>query len=640
MSVNDSLSSMILTDANIIAYIYNIVKESASEAVSLKTVTSSKNQVNIIRPGIEGVNRATTDCRGSGGAPKDFRSCRHSNAYSIEYNPVDLMIVGGSALNIYDHLLKELKERREINALETYLKKKTSDIDIVWWPRPSTDKEIIVSSSMAIQNVVIAFKEQLVKNFAAKKDEINEKLRPYIKEASLEINVKLFHVFVAGVWSVNIEFIVEGVAEALKICDISVHDSGSSQLYDMDGNKIKELLFMTADPIYCNPRQGHRNSISYLVIDDLYVAVPNIQSFVTQQLLAFSNLIRRGEVKAFINYKRVEFIKKLLQNIVVNSSNTRNRKELIEVFKTDNPSYPQQVVEEIDEYEKQSIYKLREKILSLCPKNTEDELISQLYKRATVNENAVKDSYIRGISDEIEKIKARLRGKSTDKETTSQIRREYDELFRTADNLRVRLIRSSPMEIVTISEGADPLQPILEREGEMDKVVQKLFADRKAEANRRQAEAEAKRKADVAAHQRRLDEDRRRAAEQQRYEEEQYRASMAATSAPRNSRQFHIVHHPAGTPLPSGMSWVPAPIVPLPRNGPPPQVFVDPATGQKWYPHPTTGQIIVQGPDGRWYPRDLPPISMSFQPPRQGPYRGKGVGTRKNRKTNNTTLKH
>jgi hypothetical protein len=36
---------------------------------------------------------------------------------------------------------------------------------MVWWPRPSTNKEIIVSSSKAIETMVIyTFKEELVKN--------------------------------------------------------------------------------------------------------------------------------------------------------------------------------------------------------------------------------------------------------------------------------------------------------------------------------------------------------------------------------------------------------------------------------------------------------------------------------------------
>jgi hypothetical protein len=625
MSSEEGLSSMILTNAGLIADIYNIVKESGSNAVSNDLVLSSKNNVNIIKPGIPGVNRSTTNCRASipNSAIANSKACRRSNAYSIIYNSADIMIVGGAALNIYDYLLSEFKERREIETLENYLKKKTSDIDIVWWPRPSTDKEIIVSSSKAIENVVYIFKEELVKNFAAKKEELQNKLKPYIKDATLEINVTIFQVWRAGVWSVNIEFIVG--ENVLKICDISVHDSGSSQLYNSEGQIITDMRFMTNDPIYCDPRQGSLNSISYLVVNDIYVAVPGILSFIKQQMLAFDNLLRRNQEKAFINYKRVQFIKKLLQNIIITNSNKRNYKELIEVFKTDNLEHIQSIIININKREKESINKLRAKILELCGRNTDDTFIKHLCYRASVDEDALAHEYLSRISSEINTIKERITNK-LERITILQFKEQYNNLLLYLEDVRKQILRLSSLELINNSR-ENPLKYVLEEEEKIDSEI-KLYYKRITNQ----------------AHQ--------MAKQQQRIAEERYAASLRHSPSPSPSPspshyssdpRIQIFHYPHGTPMP-----------PLPPGTPIlnyrhiiPTVAKDPATGMLWYTDPYTMRIIVQDLEtGRWRERDSPPppppfVESSPRGPPRGPHRGpnksysgRGKGTKKNNKNN------
>jgi hypothetical protein len=472
MNSNDSLSSRILSDARLIAEIYNIVKNAGTNTVKNELVVSSNHNVNIIKPGIYGVNRASTNCRSPiANNIANNKACRHSSEYSIEYNPSDIIIVGGAALNIYDYLLRDLKERRGIKTLENYLKKKTSDIDIIWWPRPSTNKEIIVSSSKAIENLVYIFKEELVKNFAAKKDELHIKLKPYIKDITLDINVKSFHTWKAGVWSINIEFIVG--KKILKICDISVHDSGSSQLYNLEGYTINDLRFMTEDPIYCDPRQGLNNSISYLIINDIYVAVPVIQSFIQQQMFAFDNLLRNNQEKAFIHYKRVEFIKNILQNIIITNLNNRNYTELIEIFKTNNLEFIKSTINYINNIEKNSINKNRRKILEFCSHITDDVFIKQLCYRASIDEDAIAHKYLSQIILQIDIIIKRIYNKIYSIPDT-QFKQKYNNLLLYIESIKKSLLKMSSLELID-SRKTKLLEHITEEEGKIDSIINNFY---------------------------------------------------------------------------------------------------------------------------------------------------------------------
>lgn len=106
----------------------------------------------------------------------ESQELRNSN-YLIEYNPNDITIVGGSALNLYDILLKKIKERKEMKQLKSYINRETTDIDIVLWPRISTiqpfvditDMEdyIITSKSLAIKSFISVLIEKLNKEFQA-----------------------------------------------------------------------------------------------------------------------------------------------------------------------------------------------------------------------------------------------------------------------------------------------------------------------------------------------------------------------------------------------------------------------------------------------------------------------------------------
>ena len=77
-------------------------------------------------------------------------------------------------------------------------------------------------------------------------------------------------------WNISLSFKIK--SEDYKLCDINIHDSGSSQPYDFNGNEIKTLQFMSYDPIYCNPVQGFNNSISYINVKNK-ISITNWKTF-------------------------------------------------------------------------------------------------------------------------------------------------------------------------------------------------------------------------------------------------------------------------------------------------------------------------------------------------------------------------
>jgi hypothetical protein len=270
---------------------------------------------------------------------------------------------------------------------------------------------------------------------------------------------------------VNIEFIIG--TNVLKICDISVHDSGSSQLYDLNGNIITNMRLMTEDPIYSNPRQGLDNSISYLIINDIYVAVPAIKSFIHQQMFAFNNLLRNNQEKGFINYKRVEFIKKILQNIIITNSNNRNYKELVEIFKTDNLDIINYIIGYINDVEKNSINKFRHKILEFCSHNTDDVFIKQLCYRASINEDDIAHKYLSQIIPQIDIIIKRIYDKIYSIPDT-QFKYKYHNLLLYVESIRKNILNMTLLELIDTSK-INILEYIIKEEEKIDSNINNFY---------------------------------------------------------------------------------------------------------------------------------------------------------------------
>jgi hypothetical protein len=334
MNSNELLSAEILSHVEIIGEIYRIVKK-AGLLASRRVTKEGINKTCIIMPNEKGIVR-------------DAKVCLETTKFPLSYDPNHMTIVGGAALNIYDYKLSDLKKRRSLGELKEYIKKKTADIDINWWPVVTRTDMIPIISSEIIVRLANYFHQELQAEFDEHSSMLFQHIKPFIPnikpEDKLQISVSQRLTFLAGVYNYTIIFIVKD--KILKICDINLHDAGSGQRYDKLGKEIGELRPMTDDPTYCNPNQSHVYSISYLTIGDSFVAVPNIVSLVQQQLFAFENLLRQNKTeKALVNYRRVEFIQKVLSSLKLHDpSNKRNYEEVVEVFGTDNPEYIDNII--------------------------------------------------------------------------------------------------------------------------------------------------------------------------------------------------------------------------------------------------------------------------------------------------------
>jgi len=358
--MESEISSKLLDNVDFIANVYKIIKTAGLQASQNPSVVANRNKTCVIKIGEEGVDRRS--------------ACEVSDKYTVDFDANDIMVVGGAALNLYDYKLKGFKERHKFDALEKYIKKSTSDIDIVWWPRSSATDVITTSKSEAITELVKLFKQKLVENFRIKtnrdilKDQIKKAIPDIKGVEALSITIEPLpdyreHIEVAGIWTIQLNFTI-GSYPKLKLCDIVIHDNGSSQRWDPDGKPINKLLPAEWDPIYCVPKPGYFNSINYLDINGIDIAVPAIVSFVNQQMLAFDNLIRMGNNKGLINYKRVEFIKKLLENFDMDdASNKINYKD---VFHTEDNEMRLQSITELIHRVEDSLKKNNMKILEIC----------------------------------------------------------------------------------------------------------------------------------------------------------------------------------------------------------------------------------------------------------------------------------
>lgn len=242
-----------------------------------------------------------------------------SSRYIIGYHPDDLMVVGGMALAFYDTAISAIKKGRGMKPLKDYLKKSTSDIDMVWWPRiidkePYKEREIITINSPGITEHVMRMKDSLQMLF--QEPQYVEFLLNLIKQKmpniqSLRIQVKESREGIrAGANKIIIDFIIayDDTMITLEMCDISIHDGGSSQI--TQGPRGSSILVpMEEDPVYCNPY----NEIKTLRLStDISAKVPAMWNLINQQILAFTNLLNKNMDKCLVNYNRLRYIQLLL----------------------------------------------------------------------------------------------------------------------------------------------------------------------------------------------------------------------------------------------------------------------------------------------------------------------------------------
>ena len=147
----------IVNEPDIVLKFYHIMKYAAEFSVNkINPVEWDDVRYNVLALGEEGTLRR--------------RNHNRNNArtidYFVEYHPADIYVYGGCALTLYDIALRGLKEKHKLNALEKRVRRKTTDIDLVWFPRvPEVlfgTGQMVTSQSPAIKAMVLRILLRLV----------------------------------------------------------------------------------------------------------------------------------------------------------------------------------------------------------------------------------------------------------------------------------------------------------------------------------------------------------------------------------------------------------------------------------------------------------------------------------------------
>ena len=246
------------------------------------------------------------------------RNVRNNAAKDIKiaYDSQNICITGGSALNIYDLALEEYRKRKTITPLKEFVNRSTPDIDIVWWPTVTgsdSNKYAVISVSPIIHNFVIRLEKQLDESFSYL---IGKQYRVF--DTIYTVNrVKISNNFAdSGQRPAGYKYGTHQLKISIQINDTLVHIVDFS-IYDSASGQTKpqqSLLPMNTDPVYMN-----QSTIKSLQIHDIHVNVPEIKHLIKQQIFAFNNIYPINPTKGMVIYKRILYIKEL-----INKANSRN----------------------------------------------------------------------------------------------------------------------------------------------------------------------------------------------------------------------------------------------------------------------------------------------------------------------------
>jgi len=359
----------IIKKPEIVLEFYDIMKSAAKSAV--KTITYIASTHNM---GYDLVSIGDKGTRVSLESGKS-RQPNYSTNYTLEYHSEDIYVYGGSALTLYDVALRGLKEKSNLNALEKRVLKSTTDIDLVWFPRVPKSKKIATSQSLPIEALADECKIYLERIVANRQKAFEGLIREQLQDRRTIKSVNNFtvnhtHIKIAGVHSIKLSCDVNGIT--LQLCEMSIHDSGSSQLFDENHKVITYLRPMTEDPIYCPPSE-----LVHLDIHDKIILVPNLALYCKQQLFTFGNMLKQHNYqKALSSFYRVAFILYLLHSLNQNQQNgnermqfkkQRNIKERIDV---ENVGYTINEIHIMINHVKRIFHK---EIQSICSTRKNDE---------------------------------------------------------------------------------------------------------------------------------------------------------------------------------------------------------------------------------------------------------------------------
>lgn len=333
----------------------------------------------------------------------DTRVAEQSKDYTVRYEPQDITVVGGAALNIYDATLHPFKMRHHIGQLEQYIKKTTADMDMVWWPTITSKFEenwIVVSSSPAIQLAVTMFEKELTSylNAPAISNAFIAMFGPTLYEygqlTECTVEVENLPEPLAGISNISLSFHLSfngGEPIILyKLCEIAIHDGGASQRYDEKGQEIKTLQPMQQDPVYCTEEENTAPLIfkkSKIPKSTDAILVPSMLPFIKQQVFAFGNHIRSDKkdaaVKAFVHYKRIMYLRTLLNTFDLSAHSNVESFRIIRNKRRpalSNPAYLSKLKEQVDGMVERSLIRFQPRIKEACRLHGDqhDPIVNQL----------------------------------------------------------------------------------------------------------------------------------------------------------------------------------------------------------------------------------------------------------------------
>jgi hypothetical protein len=332
MNVHHDISE-VLSNIEVIQEIYQIVKDSANS--TMKQLKDTNQELSVMMPYQKGINRAISECL-------------QTTKCSIRYDPNHLTIIGSAAYAIYHSLFH--------NSHDNISPIKIKDIDINWWPILSSNDVVVTSKSKYIMQMISIFVNTLDMAFST--NHIMKQFIPHVENNTCSMMIRHYHTWKAGVF--NIEILLKINNDIHKICDINVHDGGSSQRYDRNGEEIKELRCKEDDPTYCSPDMNYERSLCYVQIGNSEIAIPSMMSLVDQQLFAFENYVKQNHQKAWMYYERVERIRLALLK-------TEMKKEWMNAIGLQDEESVKYLIHEINIVLNQRIEKYGEKIINMNP---------------------------------------------------------------------------------------------------------------------------------------------------------------------------------------------------------------------------------------------------------------------------------
>jgi hypothetical protein len=275
----------------------------------------------------------------------------------IYYNPSNLTIVGGSAINGIEFVRKVTNIPYELLG---YATRTTSDIDAVWWPTTYINKFVkeqirlhsslltespmpitepiatlqkanefaIVSSSKAIETLVRRYEYYLqiyLNKFMEQRMQVLGTIFPQLiatHPAYFTVNVTNpdspdtpeNHKWKVGVWNVSATLHLGGFK--MELLDLAIHDGASSQLQFVSPPEMY-LEPMTLDPIYCEGFQTqtdkwHIHKLPFITLNAegkpyLYPTETGYTSSISSEI-PIPNLLRLIDQQVFAMKRRIGFL--------------------------------------------------------------------------------------------------------------------------------------------------------------------------------------------------------------------------------------------------------------------------------------------------------------------------------------------